>query len=206
MTAEVISIVHEDKYAPTFEAWPKTPRLNKTIHISEKVDGTNGAIIITPDGRVAAQSRNRLITPGKATDNYGFASWAHRNAGVLRDVLGVGRHFGEWAGKGIQRGYDLEERTFFLFNPRWTEEVKEVDGLEVVPQLQVFGSFDSNVIEGTLKDLISHGSYVDGGKTAPEGIIVFHSASKQVYKVLAEHDDIPKSVAESLRPELRLVG
>lgn len=196
MTAEVISIAPRDTDAPEFKAWPKTPRLNKTIYISEKIDGTNAAIIITEDGRVAAQSRNRLITPGKTTDNYGFAGWVYENAGVLRDVLGVGHHYGEWAGKGIQRGYDLDERTFFLFNPRWECLRGQVDRLEVVPQLGVFGRFDSGFIDDTFQHLLEVGSFVDGGKTAPEGIIVYHSASKQVYKVLAENDDLPKSVAE----------
>lgn len=195
MTAEVISIAPRDTDAPEFKAWPKTPRLNKPVHISEKIDGTNGAIIITEDGRVAAQSRNRLITPGKDTDNYGFAGWVYENAGVLRDVLGVGHHYGEWAGKGIQRGYDLDERTFFLFNPRWTEEVKQVDRLEVAPQLLTIRKFDSFDIAQTLAALVASGSRVDG-KTDPEGIIVYHSASKQVYKVLAVNDDLPKSVAE----------
>ena len=31
-----------------------------------------------------------------------------------------GRHFGEWWGSGIQRGYGLDEKTFSLFNAyRW---------------------------------------------------------------------------------------
>ncbi|WP_346921369.1 RNA ligase family protein [Glutamicibacter creatinolyticus] len=182
-----------DEHAPVFKPWPKTPRLNKPIYISEKIDGTNGAIIVTRDGRVAAQSRNRLITPGKATDNYGFAQWVHENAGVLRDTLGVGHHYGEWAGKGIQRGYDLEERAFFLFNPHWAEEVKRVDRLEVAPQLLITGEFDSFDIAQTLAALVASGSRVDG-KTNPEGIIIYHSASRQVYKLLAEGDQ-PKGMA-----------
>lgn len=78
----------------TFKEWPKTPRLLRDIVITEKIDGTNAAIGIVPaEGvivgdpaviteitvdsgetfAVYAQSRTRLITPGKSTDNYGFA-------------------------------------------------------------------------------------------------------------------------------------
>lgn len=185
----------DDIHAPKFVPWPKTPRLNGAITISEKIDGTNGAIIVTPDGRVAAQSRNRLVTPGKDTDNYGFAAWVYENAGVLRDTLGVGHHFGEWAGRKIGRGYELEERTFFLFNPRWLGEVEHVGRLQVAPQLQTLGAFDSFDIAQTLAYLVAVGSHVDGGKTAPEGIIVYHHASRQVFKVLAENDHKPKGMA-----------
>jgi len=64
----------------TFEAFPKIPRLNREIVITEKIDGTNAAVVITPqtpeshgdpdivavvDGMdIYAQSRSRLITPG----------------------------------------------------------------------------------------------------------------------------------------------
>jgi len=56
----------------TFQPWPKTPRLNRDCIVTEKIDGTNSAIVIDEVGDVYAQSRNRLITPGD--DNYGFAA------------------------------------------------------------------------------------------------------------------------------------
>lgn len=84
-----------------FVEWPKTKRLFRDIVVTEKLDGTNSAIHLTPvadweadlistvpgdrslhavevDGvhwAVTAQSRKRIITPGKTTDNYGFAGW-----------------------------------------------------------------------------------------------------------------------------------
>lgn len=183
-----------DEHQPEFKAYGKTPRLNKVIHISEKLDGTNGAIIISKDGRVAAQSRNRIVTPGKSTDNHGFASFVYERAGALRDALGVGHHYGEFVGRKIGRGYDVD-KTFYLFNPRHAEAVRDVDNLEIVPQLLAWGNFNSAAIDGALQGLVDHGSYIDQNQR-PEGIIVFHSASKQVYKVLTDADDIPKSVAE----------
>ena len=111
-----------------FKAWPKIPRLeNEVYHITEKIDGTNAAIIIKPLEKfvdalpiwyndvyaIGAQSRTRLITP--EDDNFGFAKWVKDNAEQLIADLGVGYHYGEWWGNGIQRGYGLEERRFSFY-------------------------------------------------------------------------------------------
>jgi hypothetical protein len=124
-----------------FEPWPKIPRLRREITITEKIDGTNAQICIddlqptyinhdrapawTPyelsqacivgDHIIWAGSRTRWITPGKDTDNFGFAAWVWENADELVK-LGTGRHYGEWWGQGIQRRYDLDEKRFSLFN------------------------------------------------------------------------------------------
>lgn len=181
-----------------FRAWPKTPRLRRDITITEKIDGTNGAIIVTEDGRVAAQSRNRLITPGKATDNYGFAGWVYANAGELADLLGPGHHYGEWWGSGIQRNYGLTggEKRFSLFNAHryGGMELRNVDGLGVVPVLYQ-GPWGNDAIDETLAELRISGSYAEPGFMSPEGVIVYHAASKQVFKVLIENDELPKGLA-----------
>lgn len=129
-----------------FSPWPKIARLNRDITVTEKIDGTNGAIGIAEvdlfeltvgdirnavviehtDGSsmatiVYAQSRKQLITPDR--DNYGFARYVWDNAEQLAAVLGPGLHFGEWWGSGIQRGYGLpkDEKRFSLFNTkRWS--------------------------------------------------------------------------------------
>jgi hypothetical protein len=97
-----------------FKPWPKIARLNRDITITEKIDGTNAAVIVTEEGEVAAQSRTRIITPD--ADNFGFARWVAEHAETLVDLLGPGRHFGEWWGQGIQRRYGLTEKRFSLFN------------------------------------------------------------------------------------------
>ena len=104
---------------PEFRPFPKIPRLSREIIITEKIDGTNASITITEDGQFLTGSRNRWITP--EDDNFGFSAWAHANKDVLMG-LGVGTHFGEWWGHGIQRGYGLPKgrRRFSLFNVgRW---------------------------------------------------------------------------------------
>lgn len=128
-----------------FHEWPKISRLNRDIVITEKIDGTNGAIgiieikgshaehfhtcaagdhIIKRDGtyyRIYAQSRTRILTPDN--DNFGFAKWVLQWSGVLFDSLGPGLHFGEWWGNGIQRGYGLDHKRFSLFNvEKWSDD------------------------------------------------------------------------------------
>lgn len=186
-------------FRPKFEAYGKTPRLNREISISEKLDGTNVGIIIDAHGGVWPQSRNRMIAPGKGADHYGFARWVIDNADVLRDTLGVGRHFGEWVGPKIgPRDYGLTENHLYLFNPKHAEAVKAsgLDRLHIVPQIDSLGHLDSHFIQDTLVNLISYGSYIAPGDkyVRPEGIIVYHSASGQIFKVLADSDELPKGL------------
>ena len=176
-----------------FEAWPKIARLNRNMQITEKIDGTNAAVIITDDGQVGAQSRNRLITP--ADDNYGFARWVTKNADALTLVLGPGRHFGEWWGSGIQRGYGLtrDDKRFSLFNVNRYAEVETslVPALGLVPVLYE-GMFDQGAINEVLDRLRFNGSLAVDGFMRPEGVVVFLSASRTAYKVTLENDAQPK--------------
>ena len=207
-----------------FQAWPKTPRLFRDIVITEKVDGTNSAIIISEpmpkdepadenalytierDGLyydVAAQSRKRLITPGKTTDNFGFAKFVQENAEKLFDLLGPGRHFGEWWGHGIQGRYNdnaiggKNMRGFALFN------VEKHDGLyewfhggdfdvlvEAMPVLYR-GPFSEGAIRDILNEMKVNGSMVSPFNKA-EGIVVYHTQSRQVYKYTIDNDDAAK--------------
>src|SRR5688572_20465998 len=66
-----------------FHEFPKIPRLNRDICITEKIDGTNAAIGITDYGLVYAQSRNRILGTGKHDDNMGFGRWVQQNAALL---------------------------------------------------------------------------------------------------------------------------
>lgn len=179
--------------AITFQAWPKTPRLFRSMIITEKIDGTNGAIIITDDGQVAAQSRNRLVTPGD--DNAGFAKWVADNAETLIQDLGPGRHFGEWWGKGIQRGYGMDCKVFSLFNAlKYSEKPLLTPNLRGVPIIDQF-MFGVDRVSAALERLRTEGSLAAPGFMKPEGIIVYHCDARSAFKVLLENDDIPKSLA-----------
>jgi hypothetical protein len=181
-----------------FTPWPKIPRLNRDITVTEKIDGTNAAIGITDDEVIYAQSRKRLITP--AADNFGFAAWVEQNAMALIATLGPGLHFGEWWGSGIQRGYGLTkgEKRFSLFNTgRWHGVAFDsVPGLGVVPVLYE-GPFKREDIlppwEDALDDLLKFGSKAAPGFGNPEGVVVYHHAANLMFKVTLEGDEAPKS-------------
>lgn len=214
-----------------FVAFPKIPRLSRDIVISEKIDGTNASIYIVPCREVAyydskqavvvgdgaiegamtifAGSRNRWIQPGN--DNFGFAAWVQTNAQELLK-LGPGRHFGEWFGSGIQRGYGLKEKRFALFNTkRWRSNkglttlgigvseadrpATEISGpscCDVVPILYT-GPFDTLAIRGVLAALEVDGSRIVPGFMKPEGIVIYHKASGCLFKKTLENDESGKS-------------
>lgn len=178
----------------TFEAFPKIPRLKRDCVVTEKIDGTNAQIIITEHGEIGAASRTRLITPGKDTDNFGFAGWVEDNKDELLK-LGPGRHFGEWYGLGIQRGYGLDEKRFALFNTgRWNDNPDRPECCDVVPVLYA-GQFTDWDIEVALANLAVGGSKMVPGFPEPEGIVVFHTASRTMFKRTLEGDEAPKGMA-----------
>lgn len=171
-----------------FQGFPKIPRLSREMIITEKIDGTNAQVCVTPEGEVLAGSRSRWITP--ATDNHGFASWVKANKTDLLS-LGEGHHFGEWWGSGINRGYGLTkgEKRFSLFDTsRWTDARPAC--CFVVPVLYR-GMFDTVVIDEVLQALAPQ-SVAAPGFTRPEGIVIFHTASGFLFKKTIEHDKTPK--------------
>lgn len=178
-----------------FVPFPKIPRLKRGCIITEKLDGTNAQVVVGEDGSVRAGSRNRWITP--ENDNFGFAAWVKQHEDELR-LLGAGQHFGEWWGVGIQRGYGLHERRFSLFNVgRWSDDAVRPECCGVVPVLNT-GDFTTTIVDETLDALKESGSVAAPGFMKPEGIIVFMTASRHLYKVLAENDNEPKGKAEAV--------
>jgi hypothetical protein len=197
--------------------------------ITEKIDGTNAAVLIDrkyvpstakagdiinggiivelfPDDLtptlvwVGAQSRKQLITPEK--DNFGFAAYVRENAWRLVALLGEGRHFGEWWGSGIQRGYGLEkaEKRFSVFNIKRYSSLNDLPaakdiGLATVPVLDEY-TFSAERANQVVNALRHTGSYASPGFDRPEGIIVFHVAGNHLYKVLLENDEGYKGNSE----------
>lgn len=174
-----------------FQPFPKMPRFNREIIITEKIDGTNASVLIDEDGNVQAASRKRLITP--EDDNFGFAAWVKEHEDELRD-LGPGQHFGEWWGKGIQRGYGLDHKRFSLFNVnRWHFNSDLPECCHVVPLLAGYDSPDSQVIQTWVRQLATYGSYAAPNFMKPEGIVIYHKHSNQLFKITLENDEKPKS-------------
>lgn len=192
-----------------FERFPSLTRFSQGWSISEKIDGTNGQVIISPCTNsyekyreralfnkdnlfLFAGSRSRLITP--ENDNFGFARWVQDNAEMLISTLGEGRHYGEWWGQGIQRGYGLTEKRFSLFNTlRWKQE-NLPEGLYVVPCLVNNEYLDNpgTRAEHTLTLLKEYGSCAAPGFMDPEGIVMFHRASGVAFKKTFDYDEYGK--------------
>ena len=162
---------------------------------------------------VRAGSRTRWISPSE--DNFGFAVWVRDNATKLAE-LGEGLHYGEWWGKGIQRGYGLDERRFSLFNVgRWYDpnagwaqlegstEIPEVPGLTTVPPLM--GGVGDWVVGTALQALAQQGSVAALGFPNPEGVVVFHTASNAYYKATLDNDGRPKTQVQPAASKLQVV-
>lgn len=173
-----------------FEKFQKIPRLGSKrdqMIITEKIDGTNAQVMIEDGEIVGVGSRNRVITPGKQTDNYGFARHVYDNADEFLK-LGDGRHYGEWWGSGIQRGYlkTNGEKHFSIFNT-----ARPADTLpSLIKQVPILyhGTFDTHKIREVMEDLWDCGSHlVPDQWFKPEGIIVFQLTSRQLFKLTFEH-------------------
>jgi hypothetical protein len=206
-----------------FTPWPKMGRLFRDVVITEKIDGTNAAILIKPlrevdhvsyedespnvfmdndpviysddDFVIFAQSRTRFIT--EEFDNYGFAKWVHNNGRNLALTLSTGRHFGEWWGNGIQRGYGLTkgEKRFSLFNTSlWQgHDLSLVENLDIVPVLYE-GPFSTDVVLEQVEGLREFGSMAAPGYMNPEGVVTYMSSSNTCYKTTLVKDEIPKAL------------
>lgn len=178
-----------------FLAFPKIARLSREMVITEKLDGTNAHVVVFPDGSVLAASRNRYITV--EDDNYGFARWVAAHKEELRVGLGVGRHYGEWWGAGIQRGYGLtgNDKRFSLFNTaRWGGNKSGRPACcGVVPVLYT-GAFDTWMVEGVMAALRNMGSEAVQGFMQPEGVVVYHKGANMLFKKTVEKDEEPKGL------------
>lgn len=193
-----------------FVKFPKIARYSREITVTEKIDGTNASIFIGENGAFLTGSKNSWITP--EDDNYGFSRWAHGHKDELM-CMGPGRHFGEWWGNSINRGYGLPngDRRFSLFNvDRWCLHdaspavrhmadptiTKLQDKLPacvgLVPKIWcgLFDDFHAEIVIGYLRQ---HGSLAVPGFMRPEGIVIWHSAGDVCFKKTLEHDAVPKS-------------
>lgn len=90
---------------------------------SVKLHGTNASIIFP---EIIPQSRNNIIS--ETQDNLGFASWVKRTEEIFKQLSQeLERYkskpenklvlYGEWAGKGIQKGVAISEaeKAFYIF-------------------------------------------------------------------------------------------
>jgi hypothetical protein len=204
-----------------FQEFPKIARLSREVIVTEKIDGTNAQIMVVElegfpllvegflwqAGGLAlfAGSRTKWITP--ECDNHGFARWAYDHRQELMG-LGPGRHFGEWWGAGIQRGYGLPkgEKRFSLFNTiRWCLSDQEPQRIETGdPRIEKYQQrlpacchlvpvlcrslFDNVDFDEILRQLSIAGSAASPGFMNPEGIVAYHVAGNVAFKKTLGND------------------
>jgi hypothetical protein len=183
---------------PEFETFNKIARLSRLCTITEKIDGTNAQILITEDGQLFAGSRSRwLLTPeGLGEDNFGFGRWVQEHKDELIPGLGIGRHYGEWWGAGIQRRYGMKEKVFSLFNTKtWSDPAVRPACCNVVPVL-FEGIFNSAYVDCAITLLKERGSIASPGFMDPEGIVIWHDAARIFFKKTLKGDEKPKGSTE----------
>ncbi len=145
-----------------------------------------------------AGSRARWIAAGKETDNYGFAAFVQENKEEFRK-LGIGTHYGEWWGQGIQRTYDLTERRFWLFNTfrHLDAGLPAIPGIGIVPVLFDGKMEDTAGQQWAVNELRLGGSKARPGYMKPEGVVVYYVGLKVRHKVIFD-SNTPKGQREEL--------
>lgn len=170
-----------------FISFKKIPRLTRDCIITEKIDGTNAQIYITEEKEFFVGSRSKWITI--ENDNFGFAKWAEEHKEELIEGLGVGRHYGEWRGSGIQRNYGLNEKRFYLFNTiKWGDDSIRPGCCHVVPIIYE-GIFKTEIADYLIDVLRLGGSLAVRGFMKPEGIVIYHKAGGYLFKKTIENDE-----------------
>jgi len=192
VSTPVVTSVVTPVVIPEFMKFPKMARLHGPLFITEKIDGTNAQILFQSDGTWFAGSRTRWLS--EKDDNFGFYKWVAERAKSLFAIFGEGRFYGEFWGKGIQRGYGLDHKRFSIFNTTtWNtftadrQYVLNLMNIHCVPLLHTceWNTFDINMVFDALK---TTGSRAAPGFMNPEGIVIFDSASGATFKKTYEYD------------------
>lgn len=182
-----------DTPQPPYPRWPSIQRLSsEEIHVTEKIDGTNGIVRVTDDGIVLAGSRNRWLSQPdgapptkKQDDNYGFAAWVYERAEQFRQWA-PGVYYGEFYGQKIARGYGMSTRRWAMFG-RSVSVLPE--GVDAVPILYL-GPWDYATIELSVSALAHKGSALVPGFLDPEGVVVHCLKSGAKFKKFCRDDEL----------------
>src|SRR5574343_268929 len=89
---------------------------------------------------------------------------------------------GEWWGLGIQRGYDLKEKRFSLFNTRrWGPHNPNTPScVSVVPII------NANTWDEARSILILNGSFAAPGYKRPEGLVMYEPDTDTCFKIIID--------------------
>lgn len=136
---------------------PSLPKPTLKFKGTVKLHGTNAGVSFNGESGMWAQSRENIITPEH--DNAGFAFFAHSheteflklfNEVATKENIDVNKNtisiYGEWAGKGIQRGVGISniEKSFFIFGVKITPHTETEEELKSNPAYWVDSSYLRN--------------------------------------------------------------
>lgn len=132
----------EDQYPkfPHLENLDRVPQVleAETLYITEKLHGFNARFGRTAEGAFWVGTRNQLVTD----DAQGFTTWARQFEDTVSPGVTI---YGEWFGKGVQKGVDYgPEKRFRAFAVRVGADLAHPDdaaayvanlGIEWVPTI-----------------------------------------------------------------------
>jgi len=171
-----------------FKSFNKIENIKKLqAVVTEKLHGSNAQVVVyEEDGvkKIKAGSRNRFLT--LEDDNFGFARFVHDNSEALIELLGVGTHYGEWVGPGINSGCGLKEKTLVLFNHHKFSGRELHPRVKVVPVLYKGSLFNMN-LEQIKKELKEKGSVFSPGFMRPEGVVI--TIGNQMFKDVFDSEE-----------------
>lgn len=151
---------------PIYDPTLKMPII--TMVGTTKLHGTNASVSINQDGEQWAGSRSQIITP--SNDNAGMAQFAYGKRDVFAELFNLIPFngydyvtiFGEWCGKGIQKGVAIAElpKMFVIFDIKRSYDTIEQgenvyatdDEIKLLrsPENQIYNIFDYPTQEITI--------------------------------------------------------
>ena len=144
---------HDENGEPIYDA--SLPKPVITFKGTVKLHGTNAGVSYNNEAGLWAQSRENIITP--RYDNAGFAFFVESKDTVFRELFDlIATHnnidcdtntitiYGEWAGKGIQKGVGISElgnKVFFVFGVKVTPHTETEEEQKANPAYWVTSSY-----------------------------------------------------------------
>ena len=198
-----------------FKEFPKIEKLTSVnMLITLKIHGTNASIAIydetQEDGSIVRKlktgSRTKWVTPDN--DNYGFARFVQERKDEFIEKLGLGVHYGEFYGLGINSGEGMKTKQLALFDVnRYNNKETGIQSLPpqviTVPVLYQ-GPFSLEKIEEMMAELKEKGSPLVPGFMRPEGVVVT-ILGKRFKKVFDAEETAWKQGGPKAPKEARLV-
>lgn len=134
-----------------FQSWPSIESFHRvrkdldldlavatkvTYRSKVKLHGTNAAIVITPKGKILAQSRSQILDIWN--DNMNFATWVHYSGMIANKMNDYVTIYGEWFGENIQKGVacsQVDGKHFAVFAIQFGKSEDKSSTLAIDPEV-----------------------------------------------------------------------